>query len=221
MYFRSLPNGIVIRSTSKEDVEQLEKLQIIVFPTLNDTHRLKAEHYLNHIQIFPDGQFVAVDGKLIIGMTTSIRLSDRFLHGSHTFDEIIGGGFCTGHDPSGEWLYGVDMGTHPDYRGRGLARALYIARHETVKKYALKGQYAVGMINGYGNFKTDLSPAEYYQKLLDGELKDPTVSAQIKIGFEANGLIENYLDDPQCGDCGVRLILAASKQIFDGATFYR
>ena len=125
-------------------------------------------------------------------MTTAIRLTESFLHSPHTFDEVICGGNCSSHDDRGEWLYGVDMGTHPEYRGRGIARALYVARHTTVKLFKLSGQYTVGMLNGYSQYCETLSIDEYYQKFLDGTLKDPTVSAQIKIGFEVKGLIKNY-----------------------------
>ena len=221
MYSRILANGIQIRSSQNADAEQLEELQIIVFPTLEDSQRLKAEHYFKHIEMFPQGQFVAVDGDRVIGMTSSIRLSDEFLRSSHTFDEIICGGFCTSHDSDGEWLYGIDMGTHPDYRGKGLARALYIARHETVKNLKLKGQYSVGMLSGYGEFVTTMTPEQYYKKLIDGELRDPTVSAQIKIGFEARGLVKDYLHDPVCGNCGVTLILPANARIEDADTLYK
>ena len=221
MYARTLANGIQIRSTRSEDASELEQLQIIVFPTLSDSQRLKARHYLKHIEMFPEGQFVAVDGKHVIGMTTSIRLSDEFLHSAHSFDEIICGGYCSSHDDNGEWLYGVDMGTHPEYRGKGLARALYIARHETAKKLNLKGQYSVGMLSGYGAYVSSMLPEQYYKKLLDGELKDPTVSAQIKIGFEPKGLVKNYLEDPVCGNCGVTLILSTNKKIEDSDNNYK
>lgn len=213
MYRLVLPDGLVICTTAAEHAAQLEKLQETVFPTLADSQRLKKQHYLKHIEIFPEGQFVALDGERVIAMTTTIRLKEKYLAGRHEFADIIQGGFCTSHDPSGEWLYGVDMGTHPDYRGRGLARALYRARQDTCKKLGLKGQYTMGMINGYGVLSGQMPASEYYQKLLRREIQDPTVSAQIKIGFEAQGLVEEYLDDPACGNCCVRLILPVEREI--------
>jgi GNAT superfamily N-acetyltransferase len=220
-YRRILPNGIEIRNTEPEDAQALEQLQNLVFPSLADSQRLKAAHYLNHIKIFPAGQFVAYSQKKLVAMTTSIRLSEKFLKAKHNFDEVILGGFCNSHEPAGEWLYGIDMGTNPEYRGRGLARALYVARHQLVRELGLKGQYTVGMISGYGALKEQYTRQEYFEALKQGSLTDPTVGAQVKIGFEIQYLVEDYLSDPSCDDCGVSLILSAEKQIADLDSFYR
>ena len=219
-YRRVLPNGLVVRATLPADAQQLEALQNAVFPTLDDSQRLKAPHYLKHIELFPRGQFVAADGERVVAMTTAIRLSDAFLHRAHTFNDVIQGGFCTSHDPRGEWLYGVDMGTHAQYRGRGLARALYVARHQTVRELGLRGQYTMGMISGYGSLAGKLSAEQYYAKLLKGDLNDATVNAQMKIGFEPHGLVPEYLTDPSCKNYCVRLILPAEKAIADEDNFY-
>lgn len=220
-YRRTLPNGLLARLTQQGDADQLEKLQEIVFPTLAPDQRLKAPHYRKHIELFPEGQLVVVDTSRVVGMTTTIRLKESFLAAPHRFEEVIAGGFCTSHDPQGEWLYGADMGTHPDYRGRGIARALYVARHELVRKLGLKGQYTMGMPTGYGAVKDRMSAEEYYSKLIKGEIQDPTVSAQMKIGFEPYGLVEDYLDDPVCGNYCIRLKLPAEKEIADDPKLYR
>ncbi len=63
-----------------------------------------------------------LDGDRVVGATSTIRLHFDFEHVDHTFAEIIQGGWLTSHEPTGDWLYGADIGVHPDYRGRGLAR---------------------------------------------------------------------------------------------------
>jgi hypothetical protein len=40
----------------------LEELQRIVFPAFAFAERLRAEHYLAHLQVFPEGQFVLTKG---------------------------------------------------------------------------------------------------------------------------------------------------------------
>src|SRR4051812_24283657 len=61
-YRRVLPNGLVIASARAEHAAPLESLQRVVFPTLADEERFKAAHYLKHFELFPAGQFVALDG---------------------------------------------------------------------------------------------------------------------------------------------------------------
>lgn len=209
----ALSGGIVVVPTRAEHGERLAALQDLVFPSLAPAQRFRAEHYRKHIELFPEGQFVALDGEAVVGMTSSLRLDFDFEHPDHRFEEVIAGGFLTTHDPSGAWLYGADIGTHPEYRRRGIARALYAARHATVRALGLAGQVTVGMLSGYGARRAEMTVDEYYAKLVAGELTDPTVSAQLRVGFELRGLVRDYLDDPVCDGCGATLVLPASKDV--------
>lgn len=216
MYRRKLEDGIVISSTRPEHAEQLEDLQETVFPTLAPEQLLRAPHYRRHLELFPRGQFVALDDDRVVGMTSTIRRNFDFDDIHHTFEEIIQGGWLTSHQPDGSWLYGADMGTHPDYRRRGIARALYRARHETVRELGLKGQLAVGMMNGYGEVSDRMSGEEYYERLRQGDISDPTITAQQRVGFEIRGLIANYVQDPACGNYGVLIVLPAEEEVREG-----
>lgn len=194
-----------MQNTQPRHAKGLEELQKIVFPTLADDELIKAAHYLKHIEIFPEGQFVITDGDKVVGMTTTMRCHFDFEHYHHTFKETIAGGWMTNHEPTGDWLYGLDIGVHPDYRGKKLARELYLARHETARMLGLKGQITVGMLNGYGAVSNEISAEQYYRELLEGKRTDPTITPQMKTGFIPLGLIPDYLNDPACGNYGVLL----------------
>jgi len=177
-----------------------------VFPTLADAERFKAAHYRHHVQVFPDGQFVAAHGDRVVGMTTTIRYSFDFERADHTFDEMIAGGWLSTHDPTGDWLYGLDIGVDPAYRRLGIGRALYRARQDLVEQLGLKGQVTVGMPIGFGEVKERMSAQEYFDRLVAGELTDPTLSAQMKVGFRPWKLIANYLHDPACDNYGILIV---------------
>ena len=51
------------------------------------------------------------------------------------------------------------------------------------------------MLPGYAEHKNRLSVHEYVQKVVAGELTDPTLSFQLRNGFTVRGLLENYLED--------------------------
>ena len=206
-----LGGGLTLCQTGPEHAERLEELQRIVFPTLADDQRFKAAHYRKHIELFPDGQFCVTDGDRVVGMTSTIRLDLEL--GDHTFADIIQGGWLTSHQPEGGWMYGADVGTHPDYRGRGIARALYAARHRAVRRLGLDGQFTVGMPSGYGAVADRMSAEDYYAEVVAGTRRDPTVSVQMKIGFEPRRLIAGYIDDPVCGGYGVVLVLPAALDV--------
>lgn len=213
-YKEILNNNIVIASMQSHHAEQLEALQRIVFPSLAEEELLHAEQYKAHVQLFPEGQFVALDGDKVIGATSTTRYHyNSDVHEHHTFYEVMGGGWFTTHEPNGDWLYGMDVSVHPAYRGKGIARALYRARQNTCKQLGLKGQMTVGMLNGYCNVQDKMSIEEYFEKVKNHELFDPTVSVQEKIGFKITALMKDYLNDATCGNAGAVIVLNGNVQI--------
>lgn len=212
-FHRSLGGGLAVVATEACHAEPLERLQRTVFPTLAEHELFRAEHYRYHQELFPEGQYVVVDeADTVVGMTSTLRLGDSCLV-PHAFADVSGGGLLTPHDPTGRWLYGVDVGVHPDWRRRGVARGLYAARQDTVRRFGLAGQVTVGMLSGYGAVKNGLSLPAYFDDVLSGRRVDPTVSAQQKLGFEIRGLVEDYVTDPVCGGGGALLVLPATTEV--------
>lgn len=211
MYRKELDNGIILQQTQGQHAKALDTLQRIVFPTLADEERMSERHYVHHLAVFPAGQLVLLDGDEVIGMTSSIRY--HFSLEDHTFLDVSDNLWFNTHEPEGDWLYGMDMGVRPDYRGCGLAREMYRARQEICRQLGLKGQIIVGMPNGYAQYAATMDLDEYFQLVVAGKIYDPTVSTQMRMGAEPQKLIRNYLDDPQCGNGGVLMILSVDKKV--------
>jgi GNAT superfamily N-acetyltransferase len=213
---RRFGSGLAVVATAREHAAQLGELQRIVYPTLAPEERFEARHYLRHIELFPEGQLCVIDENHsghVIGMTSTIRMDFDFAHPQHTFADVIQGGWLTSHDPDGAWLYGADIGTHPDYRRHGVARALYAVRQDLVRRLGLRGQLTVGMPSGYGAVKGSLSIEQYCAELEAGTRLDPTITAQRAIGFEMRGLIADYIQDPCCDRYGIVLVLPAEREV--------
>jgi GNAT superfamily N-acetyltransferase len=173
----------------------LEQLQRICYPTLGEKELMIAEHFLSHCRVFPEGNFVGLDGERVVGEGSGFFIDFDFDHPGHTFMEIIDGGYFTRHDPAGGYYYGADISVHPDYRGRGIGRMLYDARKAVVRRYNKKGIVAGGLIPGYARYKSMLTPHEYVDKVVAGELFDSTLSFQLRNGFQVRGLLQNYIED--------------------------
>jgi GNAT superfamily N-acetyltransferase len=216
-YARTLPNGLLVTGTKPAHAPQLEALQRVCFPSLADAERFKAPHYLRHLDLFPDGQFVVLDEDRVVGATTTLRLRFDFGQIAHRFADIVDHGWLTPHDPDGDWLYGADLAVRPDYRGRGLGTALYTARHELVRRLALKGQVTAGLMSGYGAVKDRMSAQDYYRSVVDGHIVDRTLTMQLHAGFEPRGLVADYVTDPGCDNYAVLIVLPADKRVAESA----
>lgn len=187
--------SIQIVNLRPEYFAALEQLQIDCYPTLADVELMKAHHFASQYRIFPEGQFVALDGERVVGQGSGFFTDFDFDHPAHTFREICAGFHFTNHNPAGAYYYGADSSVHPDYRGRGIGKLLYQARKALVRRYGKRGIVAGGALPGYARYKATMSPQEYVAKVAAGELYDPTLSFQLSIGFRVRGVLQNYLED--------------------------
>lgn len=189
----------------REHADALEELQRICFPNLAPSELMTAEHFRMHQEVFPEGEFVALaagasDGaplpaERVVGLGSGFLVDFDFAHPDHAFGEVISGGTYANHDPDGDWYYGADISVHPDYRGLGIGRRLYRARQELVRRLGRRGIVAGGALPGYPRHRDRLSVPEYVEKVVAGELHDPTLSFQLANGFEVRGLIRGYIED--------------------------
>jgi len=190
-----------LQTATPETAKQQAELQAIVFPSLSEEELMTEEQYKRHIEIFPEGQMVVLDGDQVIASTTT--LLQNYHKGHHTFLDVSDNLWLGTHDPKGDWLYGLDVSVHPDYQRKGIGREIYNARQEVAKELGTKGQLTAGMPIGFDKVKDQMTIAEYCDKLIKGEIIDPTVTAQTKCGFILVEPLFDYLDDPRSGNCSV------------------
>lgn len=213
--FRSPDNsillGVTIAPTGIQDCESLAALQPIVFPMLHPSEYLTAEHYRNHLRVFPEGQFVArIDG-CPVGSTSTLRINFDFSHPQHDFNHVSDYGWINDHNPDGEWLYGIDVNVHPAFQRHGIGSRLYAARTALVERLNLSGQIAGGLLPGYPRYAKLMSVQAYCRKIVRGELVDPTLTAQLKNGFRLVRVLDNYLLCADGSTCAATLIMKENR----------
>lgn len=162
------------------------------------------------IRRFPEGQFVAVrgegDDERVLGVAVLMRTDRPPSAEPKSWLSMIGGLGLRNHVPNGRWLYGVETAVDPDAQGQGVGSALYRRRLELVRELGVEGMYAGGMLKGYRRFRDRMTPLEYAERVRSGELVDPTVTMQLRRGFQAVGVIENYEDDEEAGNCAMLIV---------------
>jgi GNAT superfamily N-acetyltransferase len=188
--------------------EQLQAIQMASFPDLAPEEQMRAEHYRKHIEVFAAGQHAVLDRQTgrVVACSTDFRTTLDLNHYQHRYIEAVAGNWLTNHLPEGDWLYGADIGVHPEYRGFGLSTLLYGVRHDLVRRLGLKGHVAGAMPKGYNAHQAQMPIEQYVLKVVQGRLFDPVLSVQLKRGYAPWGIIPEYLDDPSCANYGVLIV---------------
>ena len=157
-------------------------------------------------ETFPEGNFVVLDEGRPVGMGLGILVEFDFAHTSHALVDITGENGVEHHSIDHPWYYGTDISVYPEYRGRGIGRRLYELRKDCVRRLGKRGIVAGGVIPGYADHIDTMSAQAYIDKVVAGELYDPTLTFQLENGFEARGVIPGYLDDPTVGNNSVLIV---------------
>ena len=207
MIFKNiLDNEFIIRNATPEDAIQMEYVQAQCYPTLHQSEILTRDHFINHIKVFPEGQLVIEKEEKIIASASTFRCN--FPEHDSTFLEETDNLWITNvQKPQGDWMYGIDMGVLPEYRGLGLSTEMYIARNVICKQLQIKGQIIAGMTIGYGKVKDKMTIKEYCYALEINKLSDPTITPQRKAGFRWIRPMYNYINDPEAGYASMLMYL--------------
>ena len=179
-----------------EWAEALQHIEHTAFPTADTEDLYWADELRALAEEFPEGGVVVLDGDTPVAMGLGIRVHFDFSHTQHSIRDLVGVDGGTGHAPDGPWYYGTSIAVLPDYRRRGIGKRLYDMRKQICRDLNLSGIVAGGVIPGYADHKDEMSAADYVAKVSAGELYDATLTMQIANGFEARGVIADYITDP-------------------------
>lgn len=189
---------VVIRNTRPEDFAEIIELTRAIYP---GTAPWRHEQLSSHHSLFPEGQFVAVhsETRAVVGMLASLIVlwDDYDIHGNWRYftDE----GMFTNHDPEhGRTLYGAEIMVMPGIQGRGIGKRLYAARRKLAEDLKLLRIRAGARLAGYYRYANRMTAEEYTIQVVQGKLGDPTLSFQLKQGFEVLAVVQGYLgSDPK------------------------
>lgn len=185
--------SIVVRQMTRSDVGAVIALQRRVY--LEDLCWSEDE-LLRHMEIFPEGQLVAVDGSgRVVASASSLIIDWDDYAESARWSAITGQGTFSTHNPLGKTLYGADMCVDPLARRSGIGTLFYETRKRTVRERGLKRILTGGRIPGYAQLSQELSPQEYVADVVAGKRKDPTLSFQLANGLVVLDVVPEYLED--------------------------
>jgi predicted amidohydrolase/GNAT superfamily N-acetyltransferase len=187
---KTIQKKIILRQLRIEDYDNLIELQRLCFPGMQNWG---LDQIKSQLIYFPEGQIcIEIDGK-IVASSSSLIIDFDLYEESDNWKTLSDHGFITNHDPEGETLYGIEIMTHPQFRGMKLSRRLYEARKDIARKYNLKNIVLGGRIPGYNKYKNKMTAREYVDKVLSKDIYDPVLTAQLANGFVLKRIIPAYL----------------------------
>jgi predicted N-acetyltransferase YhbS len=146
------------------------------------------------INNFPDGQFVAIYEGAVVGYCASSRIDEAIALAPHDWTTITGNGFGSRHDPTGDWLYGIEMAVDDRQRGLRIGKRLYEARRALAERLELRGVVFGGRMPNYARAKSKVAgPEEYLSLVQEGKFRDPVIGFQLANGFIPIGVLRKYL----------------------------
>lgn len=180
-----------IINASFEHIDQILDLIKKVYTTMPGYSEEMLRGQLTH---YPEGHFVAMMNDVVVGYSASIRISGKKALKEHSWKEITGGGFGSTHDPEGDYLYGYETCVDPDIRRHRIGQRFYNYRKNLVKYERLNGIVFGGRVPNFHKKKNKIKDInKYVQAVINKETTDPTLSFQIRNGFEIIGVLHNYI----------------------------
>ncbi len=184
---------LVIRNATPKDIPAILPLYEKVYGV---GYGYKSDEIAGQINRFADGQFVAEFEGRIVGHCVTFVIASEIAMSQHTWAEITGGGFAARHDPEGDMLYGMDVIVDADFRRLRIGQRFYRVRQELCQWLELKGIIFGGRIPGYVRHKREYpKPRDYVDAVIASRMRDPVLSFQLRQGFEAVGVLKNYMPE--------------------------
>jgi len=187
-----LPANYHIRLVEPSDYEAIIEICRLVYPTETP---YTCEELEDHRQVFPQGQFVAIESgrNEVAGVHFTLRLRMIDFHIDDSWDVLTAGGTFLDHNPEGHTLYGADIMVHPGHQHHGIAHALTDQTRFLVQEEGLWRMVGASRLPGYGKHSSTMSAERYVDAILSGELIDPVLSVHLKDGWTALKPVHGYL----------------------------
>ena len=189
---------ITYTTLTYELAEPVANLINSCFPDMTDDDRYVPEDLELMADLFAEGSIVALGGsrQIVVGFGTGI-FTDFDTDNMPVEESEVLGHLCVGnHDPAGDFYYGSEFCVHPDYRCQRIGRNIYDKRKEVIVKNNKKGFYAASVLQGYTDYKDKVDVHQYLSMVENQTAYDPTLTMQLRNGFEIIKPLHNFFDHP-------------------------
>ena len=183
---------VYVRKTRPEDFPVI----IDISRQIYDEKLIWTEEELqSHQEVFPEGQFVAVtrDTHEVVGTAMSLIVLWEDYDLEDDYIDFTADSTFRNHNPEGRTLYGAEVFVDQTRRGLGIGGALYEARKTLCRELGLLRIRAGARLPGFDDVADRLNIEDYVREVIAGRMYDPTLSFQLRQGFNVIGIASGYL----------------------------
>jgi len=189
----TVDHKLIIRNLEMSDYEGIEAIMQQAYSGMGGAW--SKDEISRLLKIFPDGQICIEDKGQVVGAALTLMVDYSKIEDNHSYEDIVDDGKFSTNDLEGDYLYGIDIFVHKDYRSMRLGRRLYDARKELCEKLNLKGIVVGGRIPGYAKYSHELTPDQYIDKVHKREIVDQVLTFQLSNDFHPKRAIRNYIPE--------------------------
>ncbi len=196
---------VKIRQATINDLQEIIRVEKEAWP---EGIEASEAMFRSRIETYPEGVFVAVYEKKIVGVVAFQLIDYDPENPPPTWNDATDFGMIKkSHKPNGETVFGIDLTAIPDApRGTGNRLLVEVGRQAIIKN--LKRGVLGGRLPKYHKYADKMTPEEYMKaKDENGRYLDPEVRFYRRAGLEIGKILPEYMhDDPDSLNFGVQLI---------------
>ena len=180
-----------IRQATIEDLPEIIRVEKEAWP---EGIEASDDMFRSRIEVYPEGVFVAVYDKKIIGVIAFQLIDYDPENPPPTWNEVTDNGMIKkSHNPKGETVFGIDLTAVPDApRGTGNRLLVEVGRQAIMKN--LKRGVLGGRLPEYYKYSDKMTPEEYLNARDEtGRFLDPEVRFYRRAGLKIGKVLPEYM----------------------------
>lgn len=186
-----------VRSARLEDYAAIRALQREASPAMPGWTLKQLEAQRN---AFAEGQLVAVTAGRVVGAASSLVIEWNEQEPGPSWQSMTGDGFFTNHDANGRTLFCADVSVAGG-RGSSASRSLHRALRRLARNMNMARIVCVAPLMRYPEWKDELSPEQFVERVIWGDVSCPPLQHYLGEGFQYCGILRGFLPE-EPNSCG-------------------
>jgi hypothetical protein len=182
-----------------------------------DDNYASAEDMMELSASYPEGQILACIGDEVVGIILSLLVSYDKVTKAPNMSELYDPTLFKKMGENGDSLFALEILVKSTHKRKGIGKIL----NETITKVLinnnLKAFIGVSRLSGYGAVQHEMSVETYIEKVVNGELQDPSLSYNCHNGMLPQRAIPQYYP-PDIASAGYgALVIQKNKNYMDAS----